>query len=247
MGELDELAETCGIHAGDGYLRNKAYRRELDISGSLEEESYYDNHVIPLFEKVFKTKIDGRFFPSRRTYGFVIREKRIIEKMHELGFPYGKKSTTVRVPNFIRNSKGKKIKNAFLRGFFDTDGCLSFGRKTGKYCIFKRTHNYYPSLILTTTSENLAKDLGGLLNELGVSFWCDVSDKRKYGWENLHRVWVKGRSVLDWMEKIGSKNPSKVSRYLIWKKYGHCPPNTTFAERLSILSGDIKIEQGPVW
>ena len=48
-----DLAEVCGIHAGDGYLRNDGKRRELDIGGGFEEKEYYGNHVAPLFEKVF--------------------------------------------------------------------------------------------------------------------------------------------------------------------------------------------------
>lgn len=72
-----ELAEVCGIHAGDGYLRNKNYNRELDISGSFEEQVYYDEHVIPLFSKVFGIDITGRAFPSRGTYGFIIGVKKL--------------------------------------------------------------------------------------------------------------------------------------------------------------------------
>ena len=50
-----ELAEICGIHAGDGYLRVRERNKgEVDISRALEEKEYYDNHVIPLFNKVFK-------------------------------------------------------------------------------------------------------------------------------------------------------------------------------------------------
>ena len=48
-----DIAEICGIHAGDGYLRNEGYQRELDISGNIDEKEYYDSHVVPLFERVF--------------------------------------------------------------------------------------------------------------------------------------------------------------------------------------------------
>jgi len=71
-----ELAEVCGIHAGDGYLRNDGKRKEWDISGNVEEKEYYDNHVIPLFNKTFSLNIKGRFFPHRNTYGFVIRDRK---------------------------------------------------------------------------------------------------------------------------------------------------------------------------
>ena len=81
-----ELAEVCGIHAGDGYLRNSGYKRELDVSGSLEEKGYYDGYVAPLFSKVFGIRIKTRVFPSRGTYGFVIRDKGAIEKCIKLDF-----------------------------------------------------------------------------------------------------------------------------------------------------------------
>lgn len=134
-----ELAEICGIHAGDGYLRNDGHRIELDISGNVEEKDYYENHVKILFKKVFNTNLNCRHFPSRNTYGFVIRDKGIIEFMHNLDFPYGNKSTIVKVPKWIKESKNDKIVIKFLRGLFDTDGCLHFWKRNfGKYGEFKK-------------------------------------------------------------------------------------------------------------
>ena len=62
-----ELAELCGIHAGDGYLRDDGQRRELDLSGNVEEKEYYEGHIIPLLKKEFKININGKEFPSRNT------------------------------------------------------------------------------------------------------------------------------------------------------------------------------------
>ena len=132
MCHVNKLAEICGIHAGDGYLRSDGKRIELDISGSIEEKPYYDNHVIPLFSKTFNIKITGKFFPSRNTYGFVIRNKNIIQRIHKLGFPYGKKTSNLRIPEFVIKSNNQKVKCLFLRGIFDTDGCITFYRKKYK-------------------------------------------------------------------------------------------------------------------
>ena len=66
---LTLLTEVCGIHTGDGYLRNDGRRKEWDISGSVEEKEYYDKHVVPLFNKVFNLNIESRIFKSRNTYG----------------------------------------------------------------------------------------------------------------------------------------------------------------------------------
>lgn len=246
MGDI-ELAEICGIHAGDGHLRNKNHNRELDVSGSLEEEIYYRNIVIPLFSKVFRTVINGRIFPKRSTYGFVIREKKIIEKMHSLGFPYGRKSYIVSIPKFIMKTQSLQIKCAFLRGLVDTDGSLSFKRSTGKYREFKRTCHYYPVINLTTTSKSLFDETKDILNSLEIRHCSDIVYPQNSKWSNAYRIWITGGRAIKWMNMIGMNNHVKSSRYDIWMRYGHCPPNTTYAERLSILRKEIKIEKGPVW
>lgn len=76
-----ELAEICGIHAGDGYLRFRERNKgEVDISGHIEEKGYYDDHVILLFNKVFGLNIKGRFFQEGLMALFVTKEK--LEKLY---------------------------------------------------------------------------------------------------------------------------------------------------------------------
>lgn len=242
-----ELAEVCGIHAGDGYLRNKNYNRELDVSGSLEERVYYDEHVIPLFSKVFGVKIRRRIFPSRGTYGFVMRGSEVVEKMNEIGFPYGKKTMGVRVPVFVMKASNPEIKYSFLRGLLDTDGCIAFERKSGKnYSNFKRTHNYYPVIQIATVARELMEDLQALLRDIGILVRIRKYVPKAKNAKAVYHFGIYGQGFRRWMEIIGSKNHVKMSRYLIWKKYGHCPTNTSYAQRLSILRGDIILEQGPV-
>jgi len=102
MEKLKLLSELCGIHAGDGYLRNDGKRAELDISGNVEEKRYYQYYVSHLILKIFGIKQNTRYFRSRNTYGLVLRDKKVIEFFHHLGFPYGKKSTIVKIPKFIK-------------------------------------------------------------------------------------------------------------------------------------------------
>ena len=54
------LAEICGIHAGDGHLRKRGNKTELEIGGSIEEKDYYNNHIVSLFEKVFQINVNPR-------------------------------------------------------------------------------------------------------------------------------------------------------------------------------------------
>ena len=232
-----ELAEICGIHAGDGYLRNDGKRKELDISGNYEEKEYYDFHVIPLFNKFFKVQTKGKYFPHRNTYGFVIRNPNIIKFMHKLGFPYGNKSLNLKLPSFILENQSFKLR--FLRGYFDTDGHLGFAKKYGQsYAKFKRTRHCYPRLMFSTVSKPLANNLKKIFNELNFNY-VHFHYMPKKSTENLrYRFDINGVSNLKkWIHSIGIKNPTKYSRFLIWKKHGFCPTNITYPQRLNILKG----------
>ena len=233
-----ELAEICGIHAGDGYFRFNGKSGEIDISGNVEEKCYYDTYVISLFNKVFDLNLIGKFFPHRNTYGFVIRDRRVLQFFQKIGFPSGNKSTIIEIPKCILNSSDYSLYKKFLRGYLDTDGCINFDKKIRNSSTFQKTRNYYPRLLFTTCSPNLAKDFKYITKLLGfkVYFYPYIS---KVLTENIrYKIQITGFKAFDkWIKLIGSKNPTKLSRYLIWKKFGFCPPNTTYEQRLKILSG----------
>ncbi len=230
-----EISEMFGIHAGDGYMRFRERNKgEVDISGDFEEKEYYDKHVIPLFNKTFQTTIKGRYF-SRGTYGFVTYSIKIRNFLFNAGFPSGKKSGIVKIPKSVLSNKNVKIYSKFMRGLFDTDGCLSFEKKNKKY-------HYYPKINITTTSNQLYKGACYMLNFLEIDHYVygyQPKNKRdNYKWV----IYVSGFERLEkWMNIIGIKNPSKYSRYLIWKKFGFCPPKTTYEQRKQILSEKLDI------
>ena len=239
-----ELAEICGIHAGDGYLRVRERNKgEVDISGHIEEKGYYDDHVIPLFNQIFRLNIKGRFF-SRGSYGFVCYKRKVREVLLSFGFPAGKKSISVKVPDVIMKSNNKILYSRFLRGLFDTDGNLFFkNRKTLlSYSKFKQKYNYYPVISVTTVSNKLIKNVSSRLKQLGIKHFIygyqpkDLRDSYKY------TISINGVSrLIKWMDLIGIKNSVKFSRYQVWKKFGFCPPFTTLGERRKILKEELKI------
>ena len=235
------LSEICGLHAGYGYLRNDGKRIELDISGNVEEKEYYDRYVIPLFSNYFDIRIKGRYFPSRNTYGFVIRDRKIVDFMHNLGFPYGKKTTTVEVPRFIYESSNKKLSIAFLRGLFDTDGSFCPDRRYAKnYRNFKRTYHYYPRISISTCSIRLSEQISLMLNRLNIGFYIQIYVSNKLTENTKRIIWVVGnKNVESWFNVIGSTNICKLTKYLVWKKYGFCPPRTNLNQRKQILKGKL--------
>ena len=227
-----KLAEVCGIHAGDGYLRIRN-GVEIDISGSIEEEEYYNYHVIPLFENLFRIKIKGRHFQPRNTYGFRIHNRNVANSLVKLGFPNGNKTSIVKIPEQILNSNYNLFIKRFLRGYFDTDGCLYFSNKNYR---FKNKHSY-PIIIFTTVSKNLANGLELIFKRLNLKFFKCVKLRKEKNWNDAIIFRLSGEKNLNlFMKEVGIKNPSKLSRYLIWKKFGFCPSKTTYQQRKNILS-----------
>lgn len=234
-----DLAEICGIHAGDGYMRcRNGNNFELDISGNIDEKEYYDNHVVPLFERTFGIKIKTQFFQPRNTYGFCISEKEVCETLHSFGFPYGKKTLTVEVPKQILESKNLEIIYRFIRGVFDTDGTISFRKRGGSgYSEIHKKRHTYSYLKLSICSKSLRDGIGLLLMQTGFQF--AFSQKKEKGkWNISYSLTLEGdQNLILWMQNIRFKNPVKENRFLIWKKYGFNPPYITLGQQKDILSG----------
>ncbi|HLC92227.1 MAG TPA: hypothetical protein VJH23_00810 [archaeon] len=236
-----DIAEICGIHAGDGYLRNEGYQRELDISGNIDEKEYYDSHVVPLFERVFGISITAKIFPARQTYGFVIRDRKIVEFMHSLGFPYGEKTYDVSVPEFIMNSRNLDVIYSFIRGVFDTDGCLTFQKRTGSgYKSEVKKKHAYPVIQLGVCSKNLSHGLYSLFRKTGFNCKTGIRKPTTENESVQYVLYLRGYSTLEnWMHNIGFKNTSKSSRYEVWTKFGFCPTHLSFKQRSQILNNEL--------
>ncbi len=236
-----EIAEICGIHAGDGYLRTREKNKgEIDISGHIEEKEYYDNHIAPLFNKVFNLKLKAKEFPKRSSYGIVIYQKHVRDSLINLGFPNGKKSELVKVPKQILKNKNKNLYTKFLRGLFDTDGNLYFRKSYAGINQDNKKYNHYPIIKITTISKDLAEGTIKMLNELEINFNYHNKSSKKINEKRKHIINISGtKNLKEWIKIIGIKNNAKYSRYLIWKKFGFYPPNINLTQREDILKGKL--------
>ncbi len=235
-----DLAEIYGIHAGDGYLQLRDRNRfVLELDCDVDEKAYYDEHVVPLFEKTFKINITPRFFPHRHTYGFFIYNKKICEFIHSLGFPYGEKTYSVKVPKPILQSNNIEVARRFVKGVFDTDGTVSFRRRIrlrGKSENSKR--HTYPRLLLDVCSPDLCFGVGQLLERM-EEFRFSISYQRASGnHKKKYKLCLAGdRNLLFWTQDIGFKNNVKNNRVLIWERFGFNPPKLKLSDQIDILSG----------
>jgi hypothetical protein len=204
-----KTAELIGMHIGDGTLYKTTRSLVWELRGGLNEKEYY-KHVKELLESVFDNLI---FYPKFRTggkngcYGIQTSKKQVTSFFILYGFKAGCKTYTVFVPDYIKNAS-KKIQCSFIRGLFDTDGCLRFEK------INKNLNYDYPKIEFTFASESLRNDLYQLLKKLKF---------RPYIWGKRHySLCLAGIDNLEkFMIEIAPKNAKHLNKYMFWKKYGH--------------------------
>ncbi len=65
--------------------------------------------------------------------------------------------------------------------------------------------------------------------------------KKRYNKYHIsNQIEICGKEQLElWMKKIGFNSRKHLTKYLVWKKFGFCPPNTTLPERELILKGEL--------
>ena len=206
-----ELAEEIGMQFGDGFLSSRRYDYRLK-GNPYDEKDYYLNYIKPLFKKVYNLEVNPKEFD--RSFGFEIYSRAIWEfKAEVLGIKQSPKYE-ITFPDAFK-VKNEEILAAFLRGLFDTDGCVNFKTKYG----YK---NYYPAIEIMLTSKKLIREIAEIIKMFG--FNPSVSYNERYG-----RIGIYGIEAFKRFEvKIGWSSQKNLNRIIGWKKrypelyYGDC-------------------------
>lgn len=240
----ENTAELIGLSFGDGGLtyRKNSNRVKFQLRGHLtEDKEHYDSYIIPLFNKevmvpLFSRKVGIVFNERTKFYGLSVESVNIEAPLNFIGIPSGVKNE-LSIPEWIKQDK--KYLRRFLRGFLDTDGCIfcqkNYSIKNNKFHTQIRIH-------LSCTLGKLMKEIYLVLKSMG--FKVLIYSQGPYGYGKRKSYIVKicgGIQICKWMKEIGSKNPKHITKYLIWKKVGFCPPYTSLNERKKIL----KKEENP--
>jgi len=143
------VAELIGIILGDGHPHTKS--NLITIVGSLEDIYYYQKRVIWLFEFLFNKTPSLKKRNDLNAYYLMACSKKIMDFLvNEVKLKRGAK-VNASVPEVI--SSNPKLIPYFLRGLFDTDGCIKFSKQTKKI-------NYYPRVQIALRNSPLAYELG---------------------------------------------------------------------------------------
>lgn len=227
-----EFAEIIGMFAADGCLQEEY----ICMWGNIYQEiEYYNNVVCPLFSNVLGREIIAHKKESNSVYGFYVCGKNIVKLFANLGFT-NNKTYDVKIPTEILNSNSKDIHAAFIRGYVNCDGGIDFLKRKGKYCEFKLTYNTYPRIAVSSVSKQVINEMSFLLNDLGISHTVCLQRKKEANKKDSLKIMIRGpERVEDYIKKIGLNSSAHYTKYLIWKKFGMCPPRTTLETRNKIL------------
>lgn len=230
----ESLAELIGICFGDGCLvvNEKKHDYYLAITGHLIDDMLYlRKHVAGLIKNLFG--IEPVFYEAKNSnsQNLVLRSKNLVKFLHDIGMPIGKKYRLT-IPESIKNDNNLMF--AFIRGFFDTDGTLTFQRNVKRYCT-------YPRISISSKEKGIIFEIKEFLIDEGFKIgkifnYYDNYYKRGY---HIYKLFIHGRKNLKkWMSEIGFSNPKHKTKYQIWKKLGYHIPFLSTPERMKIISGE---------
>ena len=225
-GNNEQLAELLGIILGDGNL-NKASNC-ITIVGSLEEIYYYKNHVIPLIKSLFNVNPKLRKRNDRNAFYIDFNSKDVMSYLSkDLGLIRGNKKYAS-IPRIIKNNS--KLIPHFLRGLFDTDGCLKFSKQS-------RDENYYPRIQFCFSDTQFAEEVKEI-----IKIYFKVGSWKDSRFNGLAVYQISGKENLEkWIKLIGSNNIVHKTKYLIWKKQGFYVPNSSLQSRAKALNLNINL------
>lgn len=212
----EELAEEAGIFAGDGSLNIYSRNHRIVIAGNrVEDAQYYKETVLPLLLRVYNASPKLVFW-SEGTIGVYLTSRAIGSfKNRVLGFPLGPKKHIQVPPAILKSSK--KMRAAFIRGLFDTDGTLYFEGKYGK-------KPYYSRIQITNTSKELVEQVFEMLTSMGFTPSVNIKNKRRKRWRLAYDICIRGKTATHkWFKDIGSSHEKTQLKYALWKKLGWCP------------------------
>lgn len=198
------LAEEIGLHLGDGSMNYYKGKGFYQLRGHInDDKNHYITRIKLVYKELFDIDINLREMPSCGVFGFQIWSNKLVDyKSKVLGLPLGKKIEFLAPFEITLN---EELIKCFLRGYFDTDGCLYIENKYGRP---------YPRVEMATISKKFAKQLEDMLTKLGFRFSSYVEKRAKYGWKDIFRVRINGiKMSKKWFSEIKPANLKHIDKF----------------------------------
>ena len=177
-GYTETEGELVGIFAGDGsqYFYKKTYRYEVNIHFGIKNKEYAI-YVQKLFESFFHHAFRLRAEKNGRILRLRIESKIVYNYFKNyLNYLPNIKHSTVKLKNM---DNPHKFKIGFLRGLIDTDGSVLYKKDRKKVRV-----DY------TTTSKELALQMGFLFKEMNISYGSCVIRRPQKNEKDLYLIYI---------------------------------------------------------
>lgn len=189
------MAEFMGILFGDGHLG----KYQILITTNSETDAGHAIYTKNLIKKLFNLNGKISFKKNKKAVNIVVSSVNLAKWLSEKGMPVGNKlDKGLHIPAWIK--KNRTYEKSFIRGLFDTDGCIYVDthKKNGR--IYKNQ-----GWSLTSYSYDLRTDIFNTLRRLDFSPTLRRSQKSVY--------MRKKYDIIKYFKEIGTSNPKHLERY----------------------------------
>lgn len=187
----EDICEFLGAFAGDGFTNKYNRHYFTGFAGDRRYDwDYYQTKIIPIAKKYFN--IEKQTIREKDNSMWVTFHCKLLHELitGRFAMPAGEKWNKVLVPLEIMEGKIEH-KAAFVRGIFDSDGCVFFDKRT----IYKEP---YMRVDITMVNVPILTQLNQILNELSI--------ESKVLGNGKHLQITSKKDVRKFFEKIGSSN-----------------------------------------
>ncbi|MDO8592656.1 MAG: LAGLIDADG family homing endonuclease [bacterium] len=192
----EKLAEFFGIMFGDGHLSNY----QASVTTSSETDKEHALHTKKLIQELFNIKPSFKIRKQENVVIVVASSRNLVKFLNKNGMPIGNKiENKLTAPDWIKNNS--LYRKAFIRGLFDTDGCVYLDT----HRINKKTYKHL-GLTITSYADNLILDIIDFLRSLGFSPTNRKTQKSVF----LRRQ----QEIVRYFKEIGTNNPKHYNRYI---------------------------------
>lgn len=180
-----------GILLGDGALSRTHSSVQIAITGrKFEDRDYLMSHVRPMFTKLFALPLKVRLRKGENAVDLYTYSKRVALTLHEWGMPFGRKKLFNLTPRIALKE------GSFVRGLFDTDGCIY------------TKYGQYRQIQFKSASDSLMTFVKECLVKLGFHPTSITSDDAKF------RFFLSRQAEVDsFFRFIQPRNPKHLKRF----------------------------------
>ncbi len=191
----EDLTELLGILMGDGHLSDY----QIKVTTNSITDRQHAQFVKQLFVKQFNLPVALSFRKYENAVNVVVSSKNTVKFFSRVGMPIGHKiNNNISVPAWVMTKP--EYQKAFLRGLFDTDGCIYLDKHLIKGKLYK-----HMGWTITSYAGKLIEGIIKILRDLGFNPTYRVSQRSIY----LRRQ----SEIKKYFTEIGTHNNKHQERY----------------------------------